>query len=418
MPRALAVLGCSQIATLAGPDRPRVGPEMNELGLVPNGALLALDGTIRAVGSREEIEPQIPDDATVVDAGGRLLLPGFVDAHTHLAFAGNRAVEFEMRCQGRSYEQIAQAGGGILSTVRATREASLEELAAAARKRLGWMLAGGTTTIEAKSGYGLTSEDELRLLLLYRRLKEEGPAEIVPTLLAPHAVPPEYSGRAKDYMREVAVPLLRAAWEEGLAEFADAFVEEGYFDEEALAPYFEEAKSRGIPLRLHVDQLRESGGAALAARWGARTADHLEQTAEAGFEAMREAGVQPILLPGSVLGLGKTKYPDARKMIERGLAVVLATDFNPGSSPVASMPLILSLACTHMRMTPAEAICAVTANAAWSLNRGHDRGSLEPGKRADFALHEAEDYREIPYWIGRGTAWKVFVSGKELSLGA
>jgi len=407
--RAVAVLNASQIMTLKGPARPRVGPEMRKLGVIENGALLAIDGLIRAVGSRKEVEPQIPDDATIVDAKGRIVMPGFVDAHTHLIFAGNRADEFAMRCEGNSYEDIANAGGGILSTVRKTRKASIDELEAIGRKHLQWMIDGGTTTIEAKSGYGLTVEDELKILRAYKKLNV-GPVEIVPTILAAHAIPPEYAGRARAYVEEVATPALRQAKEEHLAEFADAFVEEGYFDEESLPDYV----NVRLPLRLHVDQLRDGNGAILAAKWDAKTADHLEHTNEAGIDALKAAGVTPVLLPGSVYGLGKTKYPNARLMIDKGLPVVIATDFNPGSSPTPSMPMILSLACTQMKMTPAEAITAATINAAYSLNRGHDRGSLEEGKRADFVLHDAEDWREVPYWFGRHTAAKAFVKGEAI----
>lgn len=407
VPRAIAVVNASQIVTLKGPARARVGLEMRELGVVENGALLAIDGLIRAVGSREEVEPQIPDDATIVDAAGRIVLPGFVDAHTHLIFAANRADEFALRCEGKSYEEIAKAGGGILSTVLKTREASVEELVSIGRKHLQWMIQGATTTVEAKSGYGLTVEDELKILRAYKKLNEEGPVEIIPTILAAHAVPPEYARRANDYVEEVAIPALRQAKEEGLAEFADAFIEEGYFDESLLTAYVQ----AGLPLRLHVDQLIDGGSAKLAAKWGAKTADHLENTVLEGIEALKQTGVMPVLLPGSVYGLGKSKYPDARLMIEEGLPVVLATDFNPGSSPTPSMPMVMSLACTQMKMTPEEAITASTINAAYSLNRGHDRGSLEEGKRADFVVHEAEDWREVPYWFGRQTASNVFVGG-------
>ena len=416
MPRALAILNCGQIVTLAGPARPRVGPEMRNVSALSGGALLAIDGAIRAVGNREEVEPLIPDDAMLVDAGGRVLMPGFVDAHTHLVFAGNRLDEFTMRLTGASYREIAEAGGGILSTVHKTRAASFEDLLAEARKHLGWMAAGGTTTVEAKSGYGLSVEHELRLLEIAASLKGPGIPDIVGTVLAPHAKPLDFEGSAGDFVRLVAIPVLEEAKARGLAEFADAFVEEGFFSPDVLQPYFERAASLGMPLRLHVDQLENAGGAACAARLKAKTADHLEHADSAGIEAMVATGVQPVLLPGSVYGLGKTRYPDARTMIDAGLAVVVATDFNPGSSPTPSMPMALSLACTQMRMTPEEAIVAGTHNAAYSLNRGHDRGSLEPGKRADLVLHDASDYREIPYWFGRQTASRMWIEGHEASV--
>ena len=387
---------------------------MRELGVIEKGALLAIDGLIRAVGSREEVESQIPDDVTIVDAKGRIVLPGFVDAHTHLVFAGSRAEEFAMRAQGKTYEEIAQAGGGILSTMRKTREATKAMLIEESRRHLQWMIAGGTTTAEVKSGYGLTIDDEMKMLEVVASLSEVGPIDLIPTALGAHAMPPEYASRPSIYIDKVAIPFLKIARERGNAEFADAFVEEGYFDEESLRPYFEAAQQLGLPLRLHVDQLRDGNGAVLAARWGAKTADHLEHSSAAGIEAMKATGVTPVLLPGSVYGLGKSKYPGARLMIEKGLPVVIATDFNPGSSPTPSMSMILSLACTQMKMTPAEAITAATINAAYSLNRGHDRGSLEEGKRADFVLHDAEDWREVPYWFGRHTASKVFVQGKAI----
>lgn len=413
MPRALAILNCGQIVTLAGPARPRVGQEMREVAALTGVALLAIDGVTRAVGTREEVEPQIPDDATIVDAEGRLLMPGFVDAHTHLVFAGNRVDEFAMRLAGSSYREIAEAGGGILSTVRKTRSADSEELQSEARRHLSWMAAGGTTTVEAKSGYGMSLEHELRLLEIAASLNGPGTPEVVGTVLAPHAKPLEFEGSAGDFVRLVAIPVLEAAQERGLAEFADAFVEEGFFSPSALRPYFQQAARLGIPLRLHVDQLENAGGAALAARLRAKTADHLEHADSAGIQAMASSGVQPVLLPGSVYGLGKTRYPDARAMIEAGLAVVIATDFNPGSSPTPSMPMVLNLACTQMKMAPEEAIVAGTVNAAYSLNRGHDRGTLEPGKRADMVLHDAADFREVLYWFGRSTAARVWIKGQE-----
>jgi imidazolonepropionase len=389
-----------------------MGAELRELAIIENGALLASDGVIEAIGRSEEIEPLIASDATLIDAHGRILLPGFVDAHTHLVFGGNRADEFEARAAGKSYEDIAEAGGGILSTVQKTRKATLEQLVEIGKKHLQWMVHSGTTTIEAKSGYGLSIEEEIKILLAYRRLNSDGPVEIVATLLAPHAIPPEYKGSPTGYVQEVAIPLLKRAKDESLADFADAFVEAGYFNESTLEPYFREAARLGFPLRLHVDQLQNSGGAQLAAKLGAKTADHLEQSGELGVRALERSGVQPVLLPASVFGLGKTKYPDARLMIDCGLPVVLATDFNPGSSPCPSMPMVMSLACSQMKMTAAEALTACTVNAAYSLNRGHDRGSLDLGKRADFVIHDAEDFREIPYWLGRQTAWKVFIQGR------
>ena len=400
----LAVVNCKQLVTLAGPPRPRIGPEMRELGVIPDGALLVRNGRIQAVGPRAEIEPQISADTEMVDAGGRVVLPGFVDAHTHAVFAGTRAGEFEMRAEGATYGQIAAAGGGIRSTVRATRAATEEELLAAAQRYQGWFLRGGTTTVEAKSGYGLSLESELKILRVIRRLG------YVPTFLGAHEIPDEYQGRRAAYVDLVIHEMLPAVAREGLAEFCDVFCEPAVFPVAEARAILAAARGLGFGLRIHADQFTE-GGALLAAELGAATADHLEATGEEGMRALAATGVQPVLLPGSVYALGSTRYPDARRMISLGLAVVLATDFNPGSSPTASMPMVLSLACTQMKMTPAEAVTAATVNAAYSLRRGDEIGTLEPGRRADFVIHDCEDYRDLAYFFGRDTATPVFLKG-------
>ena len=400
----LAVVNCKQLVTLAGPPRPRIGPEMRELGVIPDGALLVRNGRIQAVGPRAEIEPQISADTEMVDAGGRVVLPGFVDAHTHAVFAGTRAGEFEMRAEGATYREIAAAGGGIRSTVRATRAATEEELLAAAQRYQGWFLRGGTTTVEAKSGYGLSLESELKILRVIRRLG------YVPTFLGAHEIPDEYQGRRAAYVDLVIHEMLPAVAREGLAEFCDVFCEPAVFPVAEARAILAAARGLGFGLRIHADQFTE-GGALLAAELGAATADHLEATGEEGMRALAATGVQPVLLPGSVYALGSTRYPDARRMISLGLAVVLATDFNPGSSPTASMPMVLSLACTQMKMTPAEAVTAATVNAAYSLRRGDEIGTLEPGRRADFVIHDCEDYRDLAYFFGRDTATPVFLKG-------
>jgi imidazolonepropionase len=414
MTETLAVVNCSQLVTLAGPSRPRVGAEMRKLSIVEDGAMLVRDGRVERTGARAEIERLVGADCEVVDAGRRVVMPGFVDAHAHPVFAGNRADEFERRAAGATYEEIAAAGGGIRSTVRRTRAAGEEELFAAALAREEWFLRTGTTTVEAKSGYGLTIADELKMLRVVRRLNAEGKLNYVPTFLGAHEVPDEYRPRRGEYVDLVVKEMLPRVAGEGLAEFCDVFCEERVFTVAESRRVLEAARAFGLGLRVHADQLSLSGGAALAAELKAKTADHLEHTDSAGIAALKAAGVQPILLPGSVYALGSRRYPAARAMVEAGLAVVLATDFNPGSSPTPSMTMILSLASTQMRLTPAEAITAATANAAHSLNRGDETGTLERGRRADFVIHDCGDYRELSYFFGVEHAHATFVGGRRV----
>ena len=409
----LAVINCSQLVTLNGAARPRVGAEMRELGIIEDGAMLVGDGgRIARVGARREIEPLIGDGCEVVDAGGRIVVPGFVDAHAHPVFAGTRAGEFEQRAAGATYQEIAGAGGGIRASVRATRAATEDELTIASKRYTEWFLRGGTTTVEAKSGYGLSLEDELKMLSAVRRLNAETPLQYVPTFLGAHEVPDEYRSRRADYVELIINEMLPRVAAERLAEFCDVFCEERVFTVDESRRILLAARSHGLGLRLHADQLSLSGGALLAAELRATTADHLEHTDAAGIAALKSANVQPVLLPGSVYALGSRKYPAAREMIEAGLAVVLATDFNPGSSPTPSMSLILSLASTQMKMTPAEALTAATINAAYSLGRGGETGSLEAGKRADFCLHDCADYRELAYFFGIEHAHAIYIAGR------
>ena len=409
--KSLVVLHASQLITLAGPKRPRVGAEMSELAIIRDGGMLIPEGKIEILGSSEEVAKNARD-VEIIDADGRVVLPGFVDAHTHLIFAGNRLDDFERRARGETYEQIAKAGGGIWSTVEKTRAASSEELFNQAQTHAEWFLRCGTTTIEAKSGYGLTVEDELKILRVMQRLNEEKPLEIVPTFLGAHAVPRELD--VNEYIDLLIDEMLPRMSKEKLAEFCDVFCEHGYFTIEQSRGILTAARQLGLGLRIHADQLSNSGAAQLAAELKATTADHLEKTDERGIAAMKSAGVQPVLLPGSVYALGSTAYPHAREMLDAGLAVVLATDFNPGSSPTPSMPMILSIACTRMKMSPAEAITASTINAAYSLNRGGKIGSLERGKLANFSIFDCEDYRELAYWFGIPQTHSVYVKGERV----
>ena len=409
--KSVAVLHASQLVTLAGPPRPRVRDEMSDLAIIRDGGLLIRDGKIEKVGPSDEIEKQA-GDAQVVDAKERVVSPGFVDAHTHLVFAGNRLDDFERRAKSESYEQIAAAGGGIWSTVEKTRAASDVDLFEQAKKHARWFLKCGTTTIEAKSGYGLTVNDELEILRTIQRVTQETPLECVPTFLGAHAIPREH--QASEYVDLIVNEMLPRVAKDKLAEFCDIFCERGYFDLEQSRKVLTAAKKLGFKLRMHADQLTNSGAAKLAAELGATTADHLEKTDERGIAAMKSANVQPVLLPGSVYALGSTCYPRAREMIEAGLAIVLATDFNPGSSPTPSMPMVLSLACTQMKMSPAETITASTINAAHSLGRGDKIGSLEAGKLGNFAVFDCEDYREFAYWFGFPQTHSVFVRGERV----
>jgi imidazolonepropionase len=413
MTGTLFVVNCSQLVTLAGPRRPRAGAEMRQLSIIEDGAMLVRDGVIERTGVRADVEPHAGAGCEVFDAGARVVMPGFVDAHAHPVFAGNRADEFEKRAAGVSYQEIAAAGGGIRSTVRRTRAASESELFEVARRREEWFLRTGTTTVEAKSGYGLSVEDELKMLRVVRRLNGEGKIAYVPTFLGAHEIPDEMRERRDEYINLVTDEMLPRVAGERLAEFCDVFCEERVFTVEESRRILTAARSHGLALRVHADQLSLGGGALLAAELKAKTADHLEHTDARGIAALKAAGVQPVLLPGSVYALGGARYPAARAMIDAGLCVVLATDFNPGSSPTPSMTMILSLASTHLKMTPAEALTAATVNAAYSLNRGDEIGTLEAGKRADFVLHDCADYRELAYFFGVEHARAVFVKGRK-----
>ena len=412
MAESIAILNCSQVVTVAGPTRPRVGPEMRELSVVLSGALLLRGSRIEKVGATAEIETLIDNECTVVDAGGRVVLPGFVDAHTHPVFAGTRVDEFEERAIGATYQEIAARGGGIQSTVNRTRAATLNELVSTGNQYALWFIRCGTTTVEAKSGYGLSVENELKLLRAIKVLNDQTHLRYVPTFLGAHSIPPEYRARRSEYVSLIIDEMLPRVAEEKLAEYCDVFCEDRVFTADESWKILSAARCHGMSLRIHADQLSLSGGAKLAAELATATADHLEHTDSEGIAALKSAAVQPVLLPGSVYALGSSHYPQARAMIDAGLAVVLATDFNPGSSPTPSMPMILSLAATHMKMTPAEAVTAATVNAAYSLNRGDQLGSLEPKKIADVVIHDCADYRELAYFFGIEHAWRVYASGE------
>lgn len=412
--KATLVVNCGQLLTLAGVDGPRSGADLQELGILHDASLYVENGRIVAAGEYRQLRNKVASDAETIDAQGRAVLPGFVDAHTHPIFGGNRIADFEQRIAGRTYQEIAAGGGGISSTLKHTREATEEALIEVAERHANWFLRGGTTTIEAKSGYGLTYDSEIKSLQVLRALKKTSALRVVPTLLAAHIVPPEYRDDRAAYQALITEELIPFVAQHDLARNCDIFCDEHAFTVDEARAILTKAKVCGLGLRMHVEQFRADGGAKLAAELGAKTADHLECVEDDGIRAMKAAGVQPVLLPASVFALSRKEYPNVRAMIEAGLAPVVATDFNPGSSPTTSMSLILALSALYMRMLPAEAIVASTINAAASLDLAHEIGSLTPGKRADFVIHECEDYRELPYFLATPARLRVFVGGTEV----
>ena len=372
----------------------RAAGRQDEIHPVPDAALVWDGPTLLWVGPRADV-PQAYAGATRFDAGGGLVIPGLVDCHTHLAFGGWRAEEFEQRLLGRSYLEIAAAGGGIARTMRLTRAAGDEELAARATGFLREMLSLGITTVECKSGYGLDREHELRLLRLYRRLAKDQPVRLVSTFLGAHVVPPEFRDDREAYLALLTDELIPAVGREGLASFCDVFVERSAFTVDEARGLFAAARAAGLGAKLHADQLSAGGGAELAAEVGAASADHLECASAAGIAAMARAGVVAVSLPLASLYLGQTPAP-ARQWLEAGAAVAVATDFNPGSAPSYHLPFALTLACTLQRMTPAEALKGATIIAARAVGREQHVGSLEPGKAADFAIIDAPD---VTHWL-------------------
>lgn len=367
-------------------------------GLLPDAAVAVRRGKIEWVGAMAAI-PAALADLPRHDCTRRLLTPGLIDCHSHVVFAGNRAAEFEMRLNGASYEQIARAGGGILSTVTATRAASEDDLLAQSLPRVDLMIATGATTIEVKSGYGLTAESELTLLRAARRIPGLRAVRVITSHLAAHAVPPEYSGRPDAYIDEVAIPSLHAAHSEGLIDAVDAFCENIAFSPGQVARLFAAARGLGVPVKLHAEQLSDLGGAALAARHGAMSVDHLEYLGADGIAAMAAAGTVAVILPGAFYTLRETQTPPIAALRAAGVPMAVATDCNPGSSPMTSLPLAMNMACTLFRMTPLEALQGTTLHAARALGLT-DCGTIAPGMRADLCLWNAAHPAELSYLIG------------------
>ncbi|MBK7702778.1 MAG: imidazolonepropionase [bacterium] len=414
----LLVENIGQLCTLDAPGRPIAGPrrgaDLDDAGVVARAALAVTGGRVLAYGPQEELRARSGAPKSVLDAGGRCVVPGWVDPHTHAVFGRTRQDEYERRLRGETYLQIAAAGGGIQSSVRDLRERSDADLRDLAVTRLREILELGTTTIEIKSGYGLSYHDESRTLRIAAEAAQAVGLRVVRTCLAAHEVPPEYRDRRGDYVRLICDEILPRIVGEGLAERLDVFCEPTVFDLEQTATILRRGQQLGLRATVHADELASFGGAALAARLGADSADHLIRIDAAGIAALAGSPTVAVLLPGTVFSLGLRDYAPARSMIEAGVAVALATDFNPGSCPIASVPLIQAIACTQMRLSPAEALAACTVNAAWALGLQDEVGSLAPGHAADFLVLDVDDHRLVPYHAGRNPVREVWRDGRRV----
>ncbi len=414
MSNSLIIHSASQLVTVAG-DAPKRGETQSELGIIENGALAIRDGEIVAVGATEEIRTLATNETKLLDARGRIVLPGFVDAHTHVVFAGDRANEFEMRLRGASYLELLKAGGGIMNTVRNTRAASLEQIVAETRARLDRMLAHGTTTVEAKTGYGLDTATELKMLQAIYELDAAHPLDLIPTFIGAHAIPEEYKGRADEFVDVVVeemLPAIRDSKFEIRNLFCDAFCDDGAFDLAQSRRILERARALGMPLKIHADEFANLGGAALAAELGAVSADHLMVTRRDEMKLMADANVIAVLLPGTTFGLGKHDFANGRAFVEENVPVALGSDMNPGTSWCESMPMAMAIATRYEKLTTAEAIVAATLNAAYASGVGERVGSLQTGKLADVLIADVPDYRYLAYRYGANPIRMVIKRGR------
>jgi imidazolonepropionase len=408
---SLAIIHANQLVCVSQTgERSKRGHAMRDLAIIEDGALFVEADKIIWTGPTSQLS-RLPATTHFIDARGKIVVPGLVDSHTHLVFAGDRADEFEQRLQGMSYQEIAAKGGGINSTVRHVRQASAADLKEQASRRLQRMLAFGITTVEVKSGYGLTLIDELKCLRVIAELNQSQACELAPTFLGAHEIPPEYRHNRDEYIHLLCHDMIPAVATDGLAEFCDVFCEQGVFSVAESERILGTARDNGLKLKIHADEFTPLGGAELAARLGAVSADHLLHVTDAGIEALRQAGTVATLLPGTAFSLG-LQYAPARKLIDRGLPVALATDCNPGSCLSENLPLMGTIACTQMKMLPAEVVAAMTLNAAAALGRSERIGSIEVGKQADLVIFDAPSYSYLPYHFGVNHAWKVIKSGR------
>ncbi len=382
------------------------------LGIIEDACVAVSDGIIKWAGRQSDFDDSAFGEAGRIDAAGHVVLPGLVDAHTHAVFAGTREREYEMRVRGTEYMEIARKGGGINATVSAVRQASVDDLVGMGLKRLDAMIRKGTTTVEIKSGYGLSVEHEIKMLEAIRRLGEEADVEVIPTFLGAHEFPPEYKDRKERYVDVVCDEMIPAVAERGLAEFCDVFCEKGVFTASQSKRILWKGKDSGLKPKVHADEFAESGAALVAAEVGAVSAGHLGFASRTGLEALREAGTVAVLLPGVSVGLGKLEFADARLMLGMGLDVAVATDFNPGSSMVDSLLVVSSLACSFMKMTPAEVLLGMTIKAAKAVSREDAMGSIRTGKQADLVLFSIPDFRYIPYHFGGDMVRAVIKKGR------
>lgn len=409
----LLIKNIGQLITMAG-SVPRLGDQMKELGLVENGAVAAAGEEILAVGKSKEIEGRVDlaEGCLVIDAEKGVVTPGLIDPHTHPVFSKTREREFEMRIQGKSYMDIASSGGGIRASVRDLRNTSVSILTERTAARLNTMMSYGTTTIEAKSGYGLSTESEIKSLEIIRNLNDTHPLDLIPTFLGAHEIPDEYRNKREKYIRLLVEEMIPEVASRNLAEFCDVFCEEGVFDIEETRSIMKAALKHGLKLKVHADELTSTGGAELAAEMGAVSADHLVFISDNGINAMARSGTVAVLLPGTCFSLASDHYAPARKMIESGVAVALSTDCNPGSSCTESLPMIISLAALNYKMTAAESLSAVTVNAACAVDRSGRIGQLLPDRVADIILWKMNNYRELPYHYGVNLVGTVIKRGK------
>ena len=404
--RALLLVNIRQLLTLrssSGSSNPRRGPELQDLGLIKDGAVLCVGKKIVSAGKTKDAlrHPWVRKNRNKIveiDCSGQVVLPGFVDSHTHPAFVAPRLVDFENRIAGATYEQIAEAGGGIRSSLEGVRKAGMRLLVDHILHALQEMAKQGTTTVEAKSGYGLTVEAEIKSLAAIRRASAKWSGTVIPTLLGAHVVPREFQGRAQEYVELVCKQMIPRVARRKLAQFVDVFIDRGAFTTEDTEKIFKAARNHGLGVRAHVCQLTETALQPLL-RFGVASFDHMDHVSDADIKRLARLESVATLVPGANYFLGLERFPPARKLINAGVAVALATDYNPGSSPTVSMPFVLSLACTHLKMSPAEAIAAATINGAWSLRLQQRKGSIEPGKDADVAVFDVADYRETAYWV-------------------